>query len=734
MSRRALGLAAFLGLACALGLAGFWLLFTSFKTYDDEGYVLLSLVNFSHGGRLYREIFSQYGPFFYVWSDALHRALGFEFTNTAGRLLTLAHWLGTAMLCAWIVGARTRSFAWALLALAATFAHLWQMTAEPMHPGGLIVFLVALAAWGSAECIERERSRALALVVGVIGAALVLTKINVGVFLFAGAGAWLALNGSGRVSPRIGAWLAGVALALLPWALMRPLLGQPWVVTFALVVSCAAVSTVLAALPARRQSFPGAGWLWLAGGAAATVAIVAGFMLVRGTGLNDLIEGVVRAPLRQPSVFSFPVLWRPGALALAVLSLAWCAVAPARGWHEHPGFVRAAIFVRLGLLAAAVLGWFARLPVSSMGLAMSYGVPLIWILVVPLARDEASLRTARVRAWLGLLAVTQALHAYPVGGSQIGWGTFLLAPLLVLAGAEAVALLKPQRATRIVAPLAVTVAFGLAAAFASVGWQRWRTSEPLGLPGAEMLRLPELLSARLRTFTLNASVHAGRLFSLPGVFSFNLWSGRPAPTMANVTHWFSLLNAAQQREIAAQLAADPRAVVVVEREVLRFMRDGGLPVAGALHDFLYREFAPVLTAGNYELWCKRGRTIAPLATARLYRRQEAGAEKFQLEVCVLTPPGARIARLEWLDCSDEEHSHLRLVLDAHNCRIELTPLFLNGAATAAPAPAEFPIAPPRLARLAFISSEPLVSLPRRDGVLRLRDADGTLVAEAIFAD
>ena len=53
MSRRGPGIAAVAGLAAALGVAGCWLLFTSFKTYDDEGYVLLSLAHFARGGRLY---------------------------------------------------------------------------------------------------------------------------------------------------------------------------------------------------------------------------------------------------------------------------------------------------------------------------------------------------------------------------------------------------------------------------------------------------------------------------------------------------------------------------------------------------------------------------------------------------------------------------------------------------------------------------------------------------------
>ena len=731
MSRRALGSAAFGLLAVALGIAGYWLLFTSFKTYDDEGYVLLSLANFVHGGRLYGEIYTQYGPFFFWWNDALHQIFGFDFTNTAGRLLTLGYWLGAALLCARIVIAQIRRPAWALLALAATFAHLWQMTAEPGHPGGLIVFLVALAAWGGSACIAHGRLRLLATLVGVTGAALALTKINLGVFLFAGAGAWLLLHASKPRLRHAAPWIVGLALAALPWALMRPLLGQPWVIEFATIAACGAVAAVIATAASARGTFTLTGWGWLLGAAGSLGLLIVGLTLARGTGWRELADGVVLGPLRHPGVFSFAVVWRPGALVWAVVSLAACVAVYARGWQHRREFVLAVACLRLVVLLAALAAWLAWLPINAVALAINFGLPLVWLLIVPLREDAAAAESARLRAWVGLLAVLQALHAYPVGGSQIGWGTFLWAPLLVLASAEAVDFLGQR--LRIVPVIAVAAACGVTVGLGHEGWQRWSTSAPLGLPGAENLRLPELLSARLRAFTLNATVHADTLFSMPGIDSFNLWSGRPTPTQANVTHWFSLLNADQQQAIAARLSSDPRAAIVVERDVLRYMRAGGLPVSGPLHDFVYQQFAPVVASGNYELWCHRGRTIAPLSTAHLYRR-DGETEKYQLRICVFVPPGARIASIAWLDGSDDEHLRERLVLDAHNCRLEITPLYPNGLPGSDPLPASFPAAPPRFARIDVISNEPLTALPRRDGILRLRDDSGAVIAEAVFAD
>jgi hypothetical protein len=35
---------------------------TNFMIHDDEGYVLIGVKNFSERGRLYDEVFTQYGP------------------------------------------------------------------------------------------------------------------------------------------------------------------------------------------------------------------------------------------------------------------------------------------------------------------------------------------------------------------------------------------------------------------------------------------------------------------------------------------------------------------------------------------------------------------------------------------------------------------------------------------------------------------------------------------------
>ena len=136
-------------------MTAYWLLFTVFMPYDDEGYVLISLKNYAAHGGLYAQVFSQYGPFFYFLHDAGHRLLGYEFTNTNGRLITLLCWLLVAGTSAHLVWRQTRAVSLTGFTLGLTFFHLWLMVSEPLHPGGLIAALVAVGAWLGAGLIER---------------------------------------------------------------------------------------------------------------------------------------------------------------------------------------------------------------------------------------------------------------------------------------------------------------------------------------------------------------------------------------------------------------------------------------------------------------------------------------------------------------------------------------------------------------------------------------------------
>ncbi len=726
MSRRILQSLPIVALATALAVTGYWLIFTAFMVYDDEGYVLWSLRSYSATGGLYVDVFSQYGPFFYVYYDALHRFLGFPFENDAGRLLTLGYWLATALAGGVLTWVLTRSRVAALAATALTFTGLVAMIREPIHPGGLITLLAMAGAATGAFALLRERTGLFAVAVGATGAALALIKINVGAFFLIAAGSWMAA--STRPSRALG-WLIALGCVLSPWLLMRSLWPAPWVTHYALIFACSALALAPGLMGAARAEHDVRSWRSFFIAAVGLGLVTLGLVTARGTSLAALWHGMVVAPLSHPGVYFFPVAWLPGSGVLALFSLGAALLIQRTTFPANLGTVIAGLRIATGLWFLS--GAFQAENEGMTRFALSYGPSLAWLMAIPLTGSRDS-GPARARLWLAWVFVWQTLHAFPVAGSQIAWGTFLWATLLVTGLAEALTFFSDKWRIWRGVGLAVVLAGGLMAAgrLAFIGREFYLQSRPLGLPGAEQLRPPADLRRQLAVLVENLRMHCNTLFSLPGLFSLNIWSDRPTPTGANVTHWFSLLSAAEQEAIIARLEADPRAGLVVHRYLLDFLRDGGFPAQGRLRAYLDASFERVLTVGFYELHLHRGRSIAPLSTVRLLPTGANGAAELEL---VMAPiEGRRIASVALRPLH---------ATDATVARIEptpgkpwqLVPLQLDGAVAG----------PPTLATQAFaLQGISRVSIPvtvadgwsrTGDTCVILLDASGAEIAAATFA-
>jgi hypothetical protein len=730
---------AFAAAAALLTCAAAMMMFSVFMFYDDEGYVLVTLRNFAEHGNLYREVYSQYGPFLYVFYYALHE-LGLPLTHTAGRLVTLLAWSGTAVACALLVGRATRSLVAQLAVLAGVFIYLWIMPNEPTHPGGLIAVATALLAWLGYRWIDLENPRALARLFGAGIAVLALTKINIGAFAACAALAWFALHHTSPAIRRLAPGLLAVGIAVVPFALMRALLGTAWVQTYALLIAASGLGAVGAV---ALGASPRLGWRDLGAGAVAALcvgAVVLAVIFSRGTSPADLLEGVLLGPLRHPASFSLQFPWPSGTRAIALVSPALLAAAwwlRRRAWAPLDGVIAG---LRL-LLAAGLAFNLARFPAASPDHpVLIYAAPSLWLFLWPLAGERPALVAAR--AWVGLLFLGQTLHAFPVPGSQISWGTLLALPLAALGAWPAAAWFttrgspSPDR----LRPLRVALTLGVLAFATHTGWQmikvgnRYSDGARLDLPGAERLSLPESAVGLFQTLVLNAVVHSDMVFSEPGMFSFNLWTGRPTPTLANVTHWFSLLDAPRQQAIIRELEAHPRASVIVQRVHMQFLQRRGLTPAGPLHDYLAAHFESAFTLDDFEFHVRKGRTIAPLLLAELFERTPSAAAGTAapgdtlLKFNVLLPPGAAVASIDVVSTARPDLPVLTLRGDF--AQAELTPINLRGEATRPSAVSAWPLRPAGPTTVAVYFDRQSHRLPLPATLLVLRDAAGAPLALA----
>ena len=698
-------------LGCLLAWEGSIWLFHVFMLYDDEGYVLVSLKNFSLHGSLYSQVYSQYGPAFYLVYDALHRLLGFAWTNTTGRWITLLNWTGAAVFSALLVRRARGSWPLVLCVLVEVFSFLRIMTSEPMHPGGTIALIVAATAWLGWELLQVDRIDAFAFLTAAMGAVLAMMKINVGVFLGLSAVLWLALSMLPDRSRQY-AWVLGIVGGLLPLALMRTRIDEDWARVFAAVAGFSILgATVAAGSAARLRPAGPRTWLGFASTGLAVAALIAGLILLRGTSLAELWQGLIVGPLGHPNAYAFGPVWLPGTLWLAGGAVALLLLACRFPEDRRLGMCLASMKI------VAAIAWvycIIRHLDAYQGIAgLNYGVPLAGLFAWPLDRKNPASRPGdQARGWLAIILVFQALHAYPVAGSQLNWGTFLWVPLMALGFEDAVRVVgttftptvavRTCRATTIIASL-LAAHLTMNFSFMSLSLLARKGNEPLAQPGAEHISVQADYSSALRILAENVRAHGDMLFSLPGSYSFNLWTGVGTPTLANVTHWFSLLNDEQQQAIIRRLDSADRPVFIVQHAILADAVGSGVRPKGPLMDYLLSSFHRSFTIESYSFWVPNGRSIAALSTGILTTSPDDSPGKVHLQLTV-APHADKTTCVElW---STQGANERLLTLDASQTEVTLTPLRLDGTETGSPYVASWPWSNEQVARVTLTFTPP----------------------------
>lgn len=556
---------AFLGLIAAATACGYFLTFSQFAPYDDETYILQSVRSWLDGHRLFDEVFTQYGPAFYLFASFIHTVLDAPLTHDFGRFLTVGIWVACSVGCAVITWRLTESLMAAGWTFVGTFVQLVQIVNEPTHPQGLLALVVTavvlLGAW-SREHAPAMRSLAA---MGMLTAVALLSKINVGTFL--ALGVFLPLAMTARLPRTIWTTAAltglGVAACALPPVVMKTH-ATGWAMSYAVTVSAslAAVLLALAASPDERRPVSRlVVYVSACALGAALLLIPSGW---RGTSLAALWTGIIVRPSQLPDVFSLSLALPPKGLIvtlasglLAVAYFAWTS----RGATVPPLVVGA---VKLG---AAGVGLYALH--DGYGHAVAYVTPLLWI-SIPAIRTGHRAGTFGTHV-LATTAVLQTMQAYPVAGSQRSFATFLLVPALFTLLHDALAPLRDVRWPRfasVAAPIGL-LATGLWLYLPFLSVPTWRArydrNYALRLPGAQHLRLPAVDVARFQWLSANIAERCDTLLTLPGLYSLNFWSGVRPPGHNNVSAWPIVLDASEQATMWALLDASPRPCAVYNR-------------------------------------------------------------------------------------------------------------------------------------------------------------------------
>lgn len=617
---RAIVLYALVALGAAV--AAYATIFAGFASYDDEGTVLVTLNAFAHGQPLYTDIFSPYGPFFFEFFGGLASLSGHAFTTDGSRSVVIVVWVATSFVLGLACQRLTGRLALGLAGMIAAFAVLYSLFPEPMSPHGLLVLLLSCFVLVAVHGPGRRTALLGALAGALLGAAL-MTKINFGAYAIAAAVLATALIFEPIDRRRWLRWLAIAAFLAIPTVVMSSDLRESWVRSFITLELLGGAAIVAAAWPLqpRRGEEQRALRRWLlaalAGCAASVVAILVALLLL-GTSLSDLYDGLIVQPLNvrnvDPGPFETPgqaIDWGVAALAAALLTArlrSWASGKPSL-W---PGLLRAATGLAI---------WFTISKQAPFGLNPSANVDVLpmllaWVAAVPPSGDPEPPFKRFLRVLLPALAVIGVLGAYPVPGAQVGVASLMFVPVGALCLADALASLRAWSATRGELGLArfgATAAIGSAALAAMLALGQivlpaisntieYREKTPLPFAGAGQVRLtPEEVEEYEGVVDFIERNRCTSFVGYPNIDSMYLWTGIEAPKPYAPGAWVTALDEAGQNRVLAQVRSSPRPCAFRNESVAGAWLQGRPAPDTPLVHYIFEDFEDVEGSGNFSL-------------------------------------------------------------------------------------------------------------------------------------
>ena len=441
---------------------------------------------------------------------------------------------------------------------------------------------------------------------GAIGAALFFTKINVGVFYLAAlATAIICLIKRGWIR------LLGVSLSIVyavtaPYILMHSLnLSSRGVVAYCLLVTLCGASTFVLGSLIRSANPHSASTLLYAGTgllAATSFIVIAGWL--QGISLATLVEGVLLYPMKYHQMFY--MLWQIGMRVVLFSAIIILGILCTWLWQQRQGNIR----VAAGIDAVRCAVGFGTCLTIIIDLDRAHW--FLAFLPLSLIPGVRSFSTSELfpRLFLTNLAATEFLVTYPVAGSQVPLATSLHLLWAFLCIADGLGglneawkqsnwMVRRQFRLGLVVPSVLLI---ITAANAAVGVTLRDLPPRSTLNGSSLLHLRPDQELDYKFLSRNIAANCSILFTMPGMGSFNFWSGVPTPNGSNVSAWMKLLDAERQQQILDRLQSTRGACVVYNPGLMRLwdIRQEEI-LALPLAQYILTAMPKAITRGGYEI-------------------------------------------------------------------------------------------------------------------------------------
>ena len=600
-------------------ILGYYYLFTGFGEWDDEGSLMMSVQQYMQGHKLYTEVPTGYGPIYYFYNWAI-RALGVPLTHDAVRFAAFLPLLVVPLICAWYILQVTQSLAIAsIVHIVTVFLTQDLIFEEAGHPQELcILLLVCFLAAGQLASNERWHSVSTFLL-GVIAAALVFVKINIGVFVILGGTLAFLFHLPPFRIKRLAIPAAAMAAITVPFVLMNNHLDDSGIQTLSVVVSASVLALLLPLSASRRIESISFRDCWLA---------VAGFMMVfsgvllclkmRGIALFAVFDSIVLGNLRlfagsrvfysPPMMPRYWMLWAMAGIIASVL-LTRFQRNPARS-EEHVSLVVSGFKFFFGAAAVGL-----SLVGSGNAAALGFILPFSWFAIGPPSRKAARRQDFSITL-LCTIGILQTLYVYPLAGSQL---KFAKIPLVLIAALCAGDLMRSLPLTSrlwrknvswVTAAVLVCVTLSYAALIHRS--QNGYDSLPsLGLRGANRIHVRERQARQYQWLVSNIQRYCDVIFGLPNIPSLHFWTAKDPVTTLIWNGWILSATTEQQRTIQAALSEHPDACIVSSPELMAFWSGNGELDVGTLPlvRYIHTEFRTALEMDQFRLLVRNGRRL-----------------------------------------------------------------------------------------------------------------------------
>lgn len=569
-------------LFCLGGYAGYQTLFSTFASYDDEGYVMISLQSVVNGNALYDETYSQYGPAFFQLKSAIHWVTGQSISHDVVRFQTLAVWLTISFFGGLILYRINGHKMLAVIAGLLTYLHLDRLVLEPGHPQELCLLGIFVAIY-SATFLRKEESRFnqynAAIGIGATLAIVTLIKLNVGLLLvipIATAAVWLLEDKRLRrflLPIFVVGSLAIPSLILIKHGTISAERQLPLAVMGGLIATFVVARNryYFASQESEAYRIDLKTFILCIASMAVIATCVVCLALLGGTSPSGLIEGMFLQHTRFANVFHTPARVSGIATIVAVAAV-WVAFRSTKNRMFPILLVRIMFVICIVAVAMIYLLESRSELVNGMidrgfsGFLIAVAAPFAWVILIR-SEGSASSCDSFLRLAICLTAIMQPLVAYPIPGTQTAVGTVLLLIVAVVVLGDLMQALSessqsvsiadesesfdslvdvPQQS--ILGPLTIlTVLVLCLVSRAEFHSSRRASMIALDLPGAKLLKLPESEASWMQDLVIKLKSECDTfVFAENARNSFYFWAEKKPPTALNATVWPYMLNHRQQ--------------------------------------------------------------------------------------------------------------------------------------------------------------------------------------------